>query len=42
MQTKTGQVMQVYKCRYADHWHIGRVRERMANGMTFIKKAEAK
>lgn len=38
-QGRTGLKVQAYKCRYRDHWHVGRVRVRLPDGIVTFERA---
>ena len=40
-ESRTGQKMTAFKCRYGDHWHVGRQREFLEDGVVSIKKADS-
>lgn len=35
---ETGYKNEAYRCRYKDHWHVGRVRVRLPSGIVTFEK----
>lgn len=40
LQNASGYKTEPYSCRFGDHWHIGRVRRRLQDGVVMLVKAE--